>query len=174
MAGAADVDVDVAVADIAIWWSCCCCYCCNRSWKCAERGNGNADWWVNKAQRTSAAPASAIFIFISISISLHSLFIFRFQLSLPPPSIPLLPAILTILPTLGKVYFLSFAALELSGRTWAAAGAGWVDRALQLKHEAEARRGPKINAQQMQFVEVNYCVSSLIQLAHDCRVSLIE
>lgn len=28
-----------------------------------------------------------------------------------------LAAILTILPTLGKVYFLSFAALELSGRT---------------------------------------------------------
>lgn len=51
--------------------------------------------------------------------------------------------------------------------------AGSIGR-LQLKHEAEARRGPKINAQQMQFVEVNYCVSSLIQLAHDCRVSLIE
>lgn len=162
MAAAADVDVAVAVADIAIWWSCCCCCCCcNRSWQWAERGNGNADWWVNKAQRTSAPSSSPSPSACILSSSLASHF--------PPVSLSLFCHL-----TLGKVYFLSFAALELSGRTWAAARAGWVDRALWLQHEAEARRGPKINAQQMQFVEVNYCVSSLIQLAHDCRVSLIE
>lgn len=162
MAAAADVDVAVAVADIAIWWSCC----CNRSW---QWGRGEGKRKCRLVSKQSPTHFSAIFI--SISFSLHSLCISRSPLSLSPSLSHASAISLWVKFTFYLLRHLSsVAGLELQPEV-----AGSIGRCgCSTKHEAEARRGPKINAQQMQFVEVNYCVSSLIQLAHDCRVSLIE